>query len=233
MIDAPLFSVLYGGLSGSESPMKCRHCLVEFHADWAQMVIATDKNGGLGVKYAQCPACERLNLALIRGMVQGSYLFEESIAFVHPRSVSREPLDPAVPADFSDDYNEACNVLDISPKASAALSRRCLQHILHDCAKVKERNLDQEIQKVLDGNMLPSHIAESLDAIRTVGNFAAHPIKSTSSGEIVEVEAGEAQWNLDTVEALFDFYFVGPAKNAIKKAALNQKLKDAGKPPLK
>jgi hypothetical protein len=33
-----------------------------------------------------------------------------------------------------------------------------------------------------------------LDAIRTIGNFAAHPIKSTSSGEIVDVEPGEAEW---------------------------------------
>ena len=29
--------------------------------------------------------------------------------------------------------------------------------------------------------------------------FGAHPIKSTSTGEIVEVEPGEAQWNLDAV----------------------------------
>jgi hypothetical protein len=104
---------------------------------------------------------------------------------------------------------------------------------LHDKAGVKERNLDQEIQKLIDGHMVPSQIADSLDAIRTVGNFAAHPIKSTASGQIVDVEPGEAEWNLETVEALFDFYFVQPAKIAAKKAALNQKLKDAGKPPLK
>ncbi len=108
-----------------------------------------------------------------------------------------------------------------------------MQHILRECAKVKEPTLDKEIQKVLDGNMVPSHLAESLDAVRTVGNFAAHPIKSTSSGEVVDVEPGEAEWNVDTVEALFDFYFVQPARTAAKRAALNQKLKDAGKPALK
>jgi hypothetical protein len=108
-----------------------------------------------------------------------------------------------------------------------------MQHILREKAKVKAPNLDQEIQRVLDGNMVPSHIADSLDAVRTVGNFAAHPIKSTSSGEVVDVEPGEAEWNLDTVEALFDFYFVQPAKIAVKREALNKKLADAGKPPLK
>jgi len=93
--------------------------------------------------------------------------------------------------------------------------------------------LDAETQQVLDSHSVPSHIADSLDAIRTVGNFAAHPIKSTSSGEVVDVEPGEAQWDLDTVEALLDFYFVQPAKTAARRAALNKKLADAKKPPLK
>jgi hypothetical protein len=29
--------------------------------------------------------------------------------------------------------------------------------------------------------------------VRTIGNFAAHPIKSTSTGTIVDVEPGEAE----------------------------------------
>ena len=81
--------------------------------------------------------------------------------------------------------------------------------------------------------MVPSYIAESLHEVRTIGNFAAHPMKSTSTGEIVDVEEGEAESNLNTVEALFDFYFVQPAKAKAKRAAVNQKLKDVGKPELK
>jgi hypothetical protein len=68
--------------------------------------------------------------------------------------------------------------------------------------------------------------------VRQIGNFAAHPIKSTSTGEIVDVEEGEAEWNLDVLESLFDFYFVQPAIAAKRKADLNKKLKDAGKPPI-
>lgn len=41
--------------------------------------------------------------------------------------------------------------------------------------------------------------------MRNIGNFAAHPLKDTSTGEILPVEAGEAEWNLETLEALFDF----------------------------
>ncbi len=81
--------------------------------------------------------------------------------------------------------------------------------------------------------MIPSHIAEDLDAVRNIGNFAAHPIKSQSTGEIVAVEPGEADWNLSVLESLFDFYFVAPARSKARKDALNKKLADAGKPPLK
>jgi len=138
-----------------------------------------------------------------------------------------------VPNSYADDYREACLVIADSPKASAALSRRCLQHLLRGEAKVKHQNLFNEIDEIIKRGTLPSHIAEGLDAVRNIGNFAAHPMKSQSTGDIVPVELGEADWNLDVLESLFDFYFVAPAKTKARKDALNKKLKDAGKPPVK
>ena len=98
-------------------------------------------------------------------------------------------------------------------------------------AGVKEKDLSKQIGEVLGD--LPGHIADQLDAVRNVGNFAAHPIKSTSTGEIVRVEPHEAEWNLDVLEMLFSFYYVQPKEIAAKRAALDAKLADAGKPPLK
>ena len=81
--------------------------------------------------------------------------------------------------------------------------------------------------------MLPSYLADGLDAVRNTGNFAAHPMKSTNTGEIIDVESGEAEWNLDILEGLFDFYFVQPSRLQEKREKLDKKLHDAGKPPLK
>jgi len=134
---------------------------------------------------------------------------------------------------FAEDYIEACLVLPDSPKASAALSRRCLQHLLREEAKVKPGNLADEIQQVMDSQTLPSHVAEVVDAVRNVGNFAAHPLKSQKSGEILPVEPAEAEWNLDVLEALFDFYFVQPAVIKKKRAALDEKLRESGQKPMK
>jgi hypothetical protein len=158
---------------------------------------------------------------------------EWTFRLVYPKAVSRSPIPPEIPAEFAADYREACLVLPDSEKASAALSRRCLQHLLHEKVGVKKGDLASEIQQVLDCKQLPGHLADDLDAIRNIGNFSAHPIKTTSTGTIVEVEPKEAEWLLNLLEGLFDFYFVQPARSQARRDALNAKLQDAGKPPMK
>jgi hypothetical protein len=152
---------------------------------------------------------------------------------VYPRRTARPALSPDVPDAFAVDYYEACNVMSESPKASAALGRRCLQHLLRSKANVGPSDLAREIDELLSSNTLPNLLAQSVDAVRTIGNFAAHPSKSRSTGEIVDVEPGEAEWILETLEGLFEFYFVQPAELQRKRDALNAKLASIGKPPLK
>jgi hypothetical protein len=121
-------------------------------------------------------------------------------------------------------------VLADSPKASAALSRRCLQHLLRDIAGAKKKDLADQIDEILPS--VPSHVGAMLHGLRVIGNFAAHPIKSTNSGEIIDVEPGEAEMLLETLETVFDFYFVQPERTKQRRDAINAKLVEAGKQPL-
>jgi hypothetical protein len=133
---------------------------------------------------------------------------------------------------YAKDYREGCNTMAESPNASAALARRCLQRILREKTRVKAGKLYAEIDEAVNSGKLPSYITEALlDAVRHFGNFAAHPEKDVSTGEIIDVEPGEADWCLDILEMLFDFYFVQPAKAAERAARLQEKLKNAGKKP--
>ena len=188
----------------------------------------------------ECPACHKFVLHLQNGSPVTSQNgvivgLEPPVTeiLVRPAGSMRPPCPAEVPSRFADDYREACLVLPVSPKSAAALARRCLQHLLRDVARVKPGNLADEIQQVLDSAKLPSHLMESIDAIRNIGNFAAHPMKSKATGEILDVEPGEAEWNLDVIESLFDFYFVQPAATQRKRAALDKKLQEAGKPAMK
>ena len=222
--------------------MKCPHCIIEVNPDFQERYLGSDNEGfwSIFTMYCPNPKCKKLIVDLASGeprknqsgQANGLQKINSRIS-VKPLTSSRPPVPTEVDEKFASDYKEACLILTFSPKASAALSRRFLQNILREKAGVKKGDLSKEIQQIIDGSSLPSHLSESIDAIRNVGNFAAHPIKSTSTGEIVEVEVGEAEWILDVLESLFDFYFVQTAILKAKRDALNKKLSDAGKPSMK
>ena len=116
----------------------------------------------------------------------------------YPRSTAR-PVPSDVDEEFAGDFCEACLVIGDSEKASAALSRRCLQNLLREKAGTQAKYLADQIQEVIDSGELPSALESTIDAVRHIGNFAAHPIKSKRTGEVLEVEVGEAHWLLETL----------------------------------
>jgi hypothetical protein len=152
---------------------------------------------------------------------------------VYPPAQEWVDFSSYVPSVLFRDFEEARSVIDVSPKASAMLGRRCLQRLIREHIGIADKNLDKEIASVLASNRLPSYLADDLDAVRNVGNFAAHPMKSQETGEIMDVEPGEAVWTLKVLEGLFDFYFVAPRKAERRREELNCKLKDAGHPTMK
>ncbi len=219
--------------------MKCPHCQVSICVEDEDNIVGEDDLGAWKIGFYHCPSCDGRIIYLVNGISVRSE--ENDLIFdvtgkeitVYPRSTTRAPCPPEVPTVIAEDYNEACLVLTDSPKASAALSRRCLQNLLREVAKTTSRDLADQIQEVISKGTLPSHIADMIDAVRVIGNFAAHPLKSKHTGDIVPVEPEEAEWNLEVLIALFDFYCVQPVRNSQRKAALNLKLQAAGKPPLK
>jgi hypothetical protein len=216
--------------------MKCPHCNTSIHRGFVKSGGAETppRPSAAGpiphltwiLHHQLCPECQDSILVLERTSPSAGW-HQNFIAY--PRSRSR-PIAPEVPNPYRQDFSEACTVLGDSAKASAALSRRCLQMIIADKLGATKRDLYYQIEEVIASGKLPSHIVDGLHAVRSIGNFAAHPSKSTSTGTIVDVEPGEAEWNLEVVELLFDFCFVQPAIAAKRKAELNEKLKDLGKP---
>lgn len=220
--------------------MKCPHCLVEVHKDFAKRdvqhfqgtFIANNSGNALSQwKTASmvCPACSKGIIQLLEVDNNNSV---RALMQVVPFASSRNPVPGEVPADLAEDFTEAALVLELSPKASAALSRRCLQGILRNNG-FTQKDLAPAIQAAIDSRTLPARLGSILDAVRNIGNFAAHPTKDKNTGEILPVEPHEAEWNLEVLESLFEFYYVLPAREQSKIDALNKKLAAAGKPQLK
>lgn len=210
--------------------MKCPHCSVEIHSNPNMNgIVMSDGQIGFEVDNQVCPSCKKLIIELVYGPVFDrsgfSFIRTEKAQriFIYPMA-SQRPVAIEVPKNLARDYREAATVIVNSPKASAALSRRILQAIIHEHAGIKKRNLFEEIQALIDAKTVPTHITDELDLIRHIGNWAAHPNRYETTGEIVDVEPNEAEACLDAIDGLFDFYFVQPAKSLQRRQALQQKI---------
>jgi hypothetical protein len=219
--------------------VKCPYCQVTVHPSFIENWVA--QGGPISTEdgtkwqfmlgHMTCPFCGKAILHLLKRPKTANAAFGLPV-IIYPRTANRPFAPPDVPMHLAKDFNEACLVLMGSPKASAALSRRCVQGLLNDQG-FTSKTLARAIEGVLSSKTLPAALANSLDAIRNIGNFATHPIKDTTSGVIVYVEDHEADWNLDVLEGLFDFYYVQPAKNAARREALNSKLRGTDRPPMR
>ncbi len=222
--------------------MKCPYCNIGIRLDIKGQVAYPDKNytsTGLGheLVHGFCPECEKFIVMLRVGKYkwiddEGELVQVHQEEIIFPRFAARTTAQE-VPIAYREAFNEANAVLAISPKASAALSRRLLQGILRTDYGITRRDLSKEIDDFIQLPNIPTEITEAVDAVRNVGNFAAHPLKYQNTGEIVDVEVGEAEWLLDVLEALFDFTFVQPKHAQARKDELNRKLAALGKPPMK
>ncbi len=218
--------------------MKCPHCTIAIHEDWSITAITTDdhKDTNWRIQYMKCPACRKPILRMGGLEVRNNTLAVHEWRQIFPVGSNRGPVPTEVPKDIAADYNEAALVLPLSSKASAALSRRCLQSVL-DTAGYKQKDLSQQIDAVLaqtdTTKALPTGVHMIVDAIRNFGNFSAHRITDKTSLQVIEVEPHEAEFCLDTLDAVFDHYYVKPAQAKAMKDALNAKLAAAKKPAAK
>ena len=223
--------------------MRCPSCRKEFHpqSDESHTYAFEKPKSPLENAFAfliqLCPSCFQPLVVYQEGQTNSRNSPDYLVSVKHQEVVyPHKPtadIPEEVPDEFQADLDEAITALEYSPKASAALSRRLLQRVLREQLEIKKRDLSLEIDAFIETSGAPTYLTSAVDAVRTVGNFAAHPLKNTNTGEIVDVEEGEAQWLLDVLYSLFDFAFVQPKRLAARREALNEKLAAAGKPSLK
>ncbi len=223
--------------------MRCTSCNKEFFSqpDKSEAYFSAGEEGPIGKGFRLaiqlCPSCYVPLVLYAEGSVVESSSGVRMHSIDHEEVVypsdTKQELPDEVPEQYRQDFEESRTALLYSPKASAALARRLLQRTLREALHIKKKDLSLEIDEFISSSNAPSYLTDAIDAVRTVGNFAAHPLKNTNTGEIVEVEAGEAEWLLEVLESLFDFVFVQPNRLEERRKQLNEKLKELGKPEMK
>ncbi|OGQ59846.1 MAG: hypothetical protein A3J24_11540 [Deltaproteobacteria bacterium RIFCSPLOWO2_02_FULL_53_8] len=102
------------------------------------------------------------------------------------------------------DYQEACLIRELSPKASATLSRRCFQGIIRDFWRVKPGRLVDEIDAIK--SQVDPLTWDAIDALRKLGNIGAHMEKDINL--IVDVDPDEAELLIGLVEILLRDWYI-------------------------
>lgn len=118
-----------------------------------------------------------------------------------------KPLPDYIPEEIRNNYREAYLILNDSPKASAAMSRRCLQGMVRDFWDIpasKRGNLGAEISFISD--KINQTTLDTIIAIREIGDIGAHMEKSVDT--IVDVEPDEAELLLKLIETLIDDWYI-------------------------
>lgn len=120
-----------------------------------------------------------------------------------------------IPKAIIEDYNEACTIKDLSPKASATLSRRCLQWIIRDYWSVNDSTLAKEIEKIKE--RIDPLILQSIDAVRKIWNIWAHMEKEIDL--IIDVIPEEADKLIWLIELLIKEWYINRFE---KQKSLNE-----------
>lgn len=214
----------------------CPYCKNITAVQWQFADLSVPGREFWHVEYMTCPNpnCKSLVVDLIKYTKDGFGNPDPSSIvryFVYPQFIVSEAIPSEVPESYVKDCIEAHQLLPISPRASAAMSRRLLQRILVEQGGFSGNDLKAQIDQARAAH-LPSFITDPLHTIRVIGNYAVHPNKDKLSGEILDVEPGEAEALLEVFDVLFDFYFVRPERNRLSQEAANAKLVASGKSPL-
>ncbi len=125
------------------------------------------------------------------------------VVHIKPISLAKQFPD-YIPKAIRQDYEEAYAIVNLSPKASATLSRRCLQGMIRDFYKVKPSTLFKEIGQL--EHKIPVMQWKVLDGIRRLGNIGAH--MQNDINVIVDIDPGEAEKLLKVIEKLLQDWYV-------------------------
>jgi hypothetical protein len=146
------------------------------------------------------------------GTVQSWQLLPES---------SAKPMPSYIPDAIIKDYQEACKIAKLSPKASASLARRCLQGIIRDYWEIpmnKRGNLGAEINYISD--KITPELYEVITRIRSIGDIGAHMEKDVNL--IIDVEPEEADLLISLMESLFEEWYIARHHRQTRAAELGR-----------
>ena len=115
---------------------------------------------------------------------------------------------------------------------SAVLSRSILADLLEQYGGFTDFNLSKRVDAFRAESSNPTNLRENMHHFREIADFGAHTQKNDQN-QIIPVDREGAEWMLDFLDRLFDYYIVAPQKDRLMREQWDKKLADAGRKPIK
>lgn len=177
-----------------------RHPAFEYSdGEHARIVVGDIPSSTIAIEFYRCPKCNKYS---IFAKEYGSYTKGLNIPLI-PNSHAKQ-FPEYIPEAIRKDYEEAYSIVNLSPKASATLSRRCLQGMIRDFYGITKSRLIDEINALQ--TIIPATQWKAIDALRSIGNIGAHMEKDIDT--IIDVDPDEAEKLLLLIELLIDKWYV-------------------------
>lgn len=237
---------------GNKQVWQCPYCahhqVLSEYQDWEsieviQNIVQISEHNriGLFVESIACLNTECKKLTLKVKLLQSDFSFSHK-RLDHEKLIKQwsllpdsiaKPQPDYIPESIREDYEEACKIAHLSPKASAVLARRCLETMIKDFCKIREDTLHKSIEKLkvkLENNQAPQGVTdetmEAIDSIRKMGNVGAH--MKEKIGILIDIDPEEATLLIELIEMLFKDWYVAQYErqqrlNKIKKISQEKK----------
>lgn len=164
---------------------QCPHCKAVTQQDQPKLeytiqdeiYVLQDGNDMIG--FSKCLICLKISLWASRAKhkpdTSGNFIeiSTKSWQMIYPLISPAESPNQDMPDNIRNLYEEAANVLPISPKSSAALLRLALQHLMN-YLEVNGKDINDNIAILVEKG-LSEKVAKSMDILRVFGNESVHP----------------------------------------------------------
>jgi len=151
----------------NDSAYNCPFCGAYAKQHWYMMAKALKMPNGISMQgiidvnmISECEHCKK-------------HAFWQSQKMIYPYSGTAPLPNPDLPDDIKDDFCEARNIIELSPRGAVALLRLAIQKL---CVYLGEsgKNINTDIGNLVKKG-LPIKMQQALDSVRVIGNNAVHP----------------------------------------------------------
>lgn len=157
-------------------------------------------SGTFQASFLLCPTCGELT---IKASGIGTQVKEKEW-LLKPDSTAKQ-FPSYIPQGIVNDYEEACKIVNLSPKASATLSRRCLQGMIRDFWSIQNKqNLYEEIIAIQDE--VSPEVSRVLKGLKDLGNIGAHMERDINL--IIDIDPDEAEKLIKLIEYLMKEWYI-------------------------